>query len=88
MKLLPPARFVQVAAFLTPPVSILAPRSLAVLLPLAALAAGVSALERRTLRMPPAGPTVMAMGIWQAWWMAALWLAAAAMAALGASRRV
>jgi hypothetical protein len=80
---------VQVAAFLTPPVSILAPRSLAVLLPLAALAAGVSALERRTLRMPPAGPTVvMATGIWQAWWMAALWLVAAAMAALGASRRV
>jgi exopolysaccharide production protein ExoQ len=59
MKLLPPVRFVQVAAFLTPPVSILAPRSLAVLLPLAALAAGVSALERRTLRMPPAGPTVV-----------------------------
>lgn len=73
MKFFAPARVVQVAAFLTPPISILAPRSLAVLLPLAALAAGIGALQRRTLRMPPAGPalvmvTVLVWGAASAFW--------------------
>jgi O-antigen ligase len=49
----------QIAAFLTPPVAVLAPRTLAVILPLAALGAGLTACYRRALAFPPLAPTLV-----------------------------
>jgi O-antigen ligase len=63
-----PARSLQIAAFLTPPVAVLAPRTLAVILPLAALGAGLIAWHKRTLQFPPLAPTlvVLAALVWGA----------------------
>lgn len=54
-----PARYLQIAAFLTPPVAVLAPRTLAVILPLAALGAGLTAWHKRVLAFPPLAPTLV-----------------------------
>jgi O-antigen ligase len=54
-----PARYLQLAAFLTPPVAVLAPRTLAVILPLAALGAGLTAWHKRALAFPPLAPTLV-----------------------------
>src|SRR5689334_4861268 len=66
-------RFLQLAAFLAPILSVLAPRSLAVLLPVAALGAGLGAWREGKLAFPPLGPTivVVATAAWSA--ASALW---------------
>jgi O-antigen ligase len=54
-----PARYLQIAAFLTPPVAVLAPRTLAVILPLAAIGAGITAWRKHALPYPPLPPTLV-----------------------------
>lgn len=63
MKSVIPARLLQVAAFLTPPVAMLAPRALAIVLPVLALGAGVSAWRRGALGLPPRQPTLLLIAI-------------------------
>jgi len=56
-------RFLQLAAFLAPLLAVLAPRSLAVLLPVAAVGAGLGAWHERKLSFPPLGPTIVMVAV-------------------------
>jgi exopolysaccharide production protein ExoQ len=63
MKSFAPVRFFQIAAFLTPLIAVLAPRALAIVLPLLALGAGISAWRSGTLALPPRGPTLAMIAV-------------------------
>jgi O-antigen ligase len=63
MKSIAPVRFFQIAAFLTPPIAVLAPRALAIVLPLLALGAGISAWRSGILGLPPRGPTMVMIAV-------------------------
>ena len=72
-ELLHPARFLQFAAILAPPLAVVAPRALAVLVPLAATGAAISAWRKAALRPDPILPVaiVFAFLAWAA--ASALW---------------
>jgi O-antigen ligase len=72
-ELLHPARVLRLAAVLVPPLAVIAPRGLAVVLPLTALAAAVGAWRKAAFRPPPAVPTaiIVALLCWGA--ASALW---------------
>ena len=72
-ELLHPARVLQLAAVLVPPLAVIAPRSLAIVLPLTALAASAGAWRKSILRPPPVWPTAIVILIlcWGA--ASALW---------------
>jgi exopolysaccharide production protein ExoQ len=104
MKLfLDPARFLQAAALLTSPLAVVAPRALAIVLPVAALGAGIAALRVGALDLPPVATTilvaVLAWGgasavwafeprlVWSVWFQIA-GLAAAGLVLLGIARHL
>jgi O-antigen ligase len=72
-ELLHPARVLQVAAVVMPPLAVIAPRSLAIIVPLTALAASAGAWRKSILRPPPVWPTAIVVLIlcWGA--ASALW---------------
>ncbi|HEX2116899.1 MAG TPA: O-antigen ligase family protein [Alphaproteobacteria bacterium] len=58
-RFLDPARSLQLVALLTPPLAVVAPLSLAVVLPLAALTAGLAAWRGGALGLPPRGAALV-----------------------------
>lgn len=58
-----PARVIQLAAILTPPLAVVAPLGFAVLLPVTALGAALGAWHKAGFRRPPAGPVVIVLAL-------------------------
>lgn len=58
-----PAQILRFAAAVTPPLAVIAPRALAVLLPLVTLAAAIGAWKNGTLRRPPMLPAAIIVGV-------------------------
>jgi exopolysaccharide production protein ExoQ len=74
MKLfLDPVRFLQAAALLTPLLAVLAPRALAIVLPVAALSAGLAALRAGTLGWPPRVVSIILIAVLAWGGASALW---------------